>query len=202
MSTAPFESPATSSLELLRKATQRPSDEIEQSTQYPATCAPAELTLTLVVVPATMSRAYTSKVPFVSPATRAASVAKTTVRPSPELDTSATALPFGWPTLTSSVVFVSVSRRKTSSPWFVSPAARFDARLENATKRPSDEIAGRPLPTSSFPWTPAEFRLTMDVVPVRRSRTKQSVKPTSPGTRSEASLKKATYLPSAEIAAA
>jgi hypothetical protein len=100
-------------------------------------------------------------------------------------------------------VFVSVSRRKTSSPWFVSPAARFDARLENATKRPSDEIAGRPtLPTSSFPWTPAEFRLTKDVVPVRRSRTKQSVKPTSPGTRSEALLKKATYLPPAEIAAA
>ena len=84
---------------------------------------------------------------------------------------------------------------------FVSPAARLEAPLWKATKRPSAEMDGRDGKKEKLlAWVPSEATLTRSVTPVRRSWTKTSLVPfVSPLTRLEAELVKATKRPSAEM---
>src|SRR5262245_66576099 len=93
---------------------------------------------------------------------------------------------------------------KMSPRPFVSPGTRSLAKLEKATKRPSEERDGKYWMELS-PWdcAPPEATLTRVVTPLARSCTKTSQAPfVSPGTRLVAALEKATRLPSAESAGA
>src|SRR5262249_13732250 len=81
----------------------------------------------------------------------------------------------------------------------VSPATRFEAFEENATKSPSALRLGETL--TPFASLPALSTLTRVVVPDDRSRRKMSPAPlVSPATRLVASDRKATRRPSALIA--
>src|SRR2546428_31025 len=71
-SLTPFVSPPTSLAALDKKATKRPSAEIEGPSLSPLPCAPWESTLTRVVFPVLRSRTNTSLTPFVSLPTRLA----------------------------------------------------------------------------------------------------------------------------------
>src|SRR5258705_328041 len=90
------------------------------------------------------SRTKTSSAPFVSLATRfEAELWNATKRPSAEIEGfRLKPLPSAPPVakLTRSVVPLWRSRRKTPSATFVSPATRFGAALQNATRRPAAEI--------------------------------------------------------------
>src|SRR5438132_1274953 len=68
-------------------------------------------------------------------------------------------------TLTRSFVPARRSRTKTSSTPFVSSATRLGALLQNATTRPSAEMAGPML--SPFPWPPLLDTLTRSIAPAR-----------------------------------
>jgi hypothetical protein len=89
-----FVSPATKFVASLSKATYRPSVESDGKKLAPSPSMFPELTLTRSVVPVTRSRTKTSKVPFVSFATRfEASLSKAMNRPSREI-TGRKLLPF------------------------------------------------------------------------------------------------------------
>jgi hypothetical protein len=99
--------------------------------------------------------------------------------------------------LARSVVPVARRRTKTSSSPFVSPGTRFEAGLWKATTLPVARDRGKE--HQAFPCAPPESRLTRDVAPAARSRTKTSARPfASPGARSEAPLANATKRPSWE----
>jgi hypothetical protein len=188
-------SSSTSSAARLSKAIQRPLAEIEGAELWPLPCVPDDARLARAVVPSTRSRTNTSHARFVSFGSRFSAVlANATWRPSEEtlgfwlIPLACVPAPR---TLTRSVVAVVRSRRNTSQKPFVSPAARFDAWLSNATQRPSAEIDGLPLP--AFAWPPPVSTLARSVVPATRSRTKTSAASfVSEEIRVEASLTNAT----------
>src|SRR5690606_34468890 len=92
------------------------------------------------------------------------------------------------------------SWRKTSVAAFESLGTRLVESDWKATNRPSAEIAG--LDEGRFPSVPLESTETRVVTPVWRSWTNTSQVPlVSPGTRFDAKDPKATYRPSADIAA-
>jgi hypothetical protein len=124
---------------------------------------------------------------FVSPATRfVASLTNATKRPSAEIEgreepsEPSLCAPPG-PTLTRSVVPETRSRTKTSAHPFVSPATRFEARLRNATYRPSAEIDGVVLSRSAC--APEEPTLARVVVCALAAATAESARPRAPVAR-------------------
>ena len=77
-----FVSPGTRFVAQLKKATNRPSAEIEGRSVWEFACTPRELALTLSVVPLWRSRTNTSNVPFVSPPGKKATSANGSSAPS------------------------------------------------------------------------------------------------------------------------
>ena len=141
---------------------------------------------------------------MVSPGTRLLEkLSKSTNRPSADIEGPEESPLPGVPseaTLTRSVVCMTRSCTKTSPAKAVvgMPGRRLRASLENATKRPSTEMAGN----SEMPSiaAPPDSALMRSVVPVMRSYTNTSRKPfVSPATRLLARLSKAMYRPSPEI---
>src|SRR5438552_3012338 len=213
-----FVSSGTRLLAVLTKATTLPSAEMAGATN-PAklssfACVPVDGGPGVIVIaptrtqrsrqqPGIMTEPYT----FVSSGTRLLALLKNATKlPSAEMAgaknpaklSSFACVPVE-DTLTRFVVPVIRSWTKTSTAPLVSRPTRLVASLENATKRPSAEMAGVKL--VPFASAPAEEMLTRSVVPVSRSRTNTSVTPlVSPGTRLVASLGNVTKRPSAEMA--
>src|SRR5947208_4873223 len=188
-SATPLVSPGTRLVASLSKATNRPSPErAGQNCSMLAAfaCAPVESTLTRSVIPVIRSLTKTSKAWFVSPTTRSsASLAKATKRPSAESvglklrplpcapeELTLTRCVFAVHAATDTPFVRQRSRTKTSVWSFVSPGTRLVASLENATTRPSAEMAGaKPEKLSSFACAPVEATLARSVTPAPRART-------------------------------
>src|SRR3990172_93143 len=120
------------------KTTHSPSGEIHGSRLYPFTSPPLNLTLTLAVVPAVMSRTKTSLSALPSLATRlVASDSNATREPSAERELPVLIPPRAWASaesmLTRLVLPVEVSCTNTSVSPFVSPVTRLEAFDWNAT---------------------------------------------------------------------
>src|SRR5579859_323134 len=165
----------------------------------PVHCEPPLVTLTRVVCPAERSRTNTSKLPFVSPATKGASDVKATNRPSPLIADSmlmplACAPPVA--TLTREVCLAARSRTKMSVAPLVSSATKFAASEAKLTNRPSALIFEPEL--RRLPCTPPAPTLIRVVMPATTSRKKMSVVAlVSPVTRFVESESNATKRPSA-----
>ena len=162
----------------------------------------AELRVTSVVVPATVSRTNKSTALLASPTARSlARLAKSRYRPSGViLGAMDSRLPGLTPlvlTLISVVVPATKSRRKTSEALLVSFETKSLAALSKTTNWPLELIVGAceaalPLPA------PDSLTLTSIVLPSRRSRTNTSNEPLlSLVTRLPAALTKTTNRPSA-----
>jgi hypothetical protein len=156
--------------------------------------SPISPTLTRVVRRSAVRVRNTSSAPFQSPGTRFdASDEYATTLPS-ALTNEARLAPFASlfrPTLTRSVPPVARSRTKMSWKPLRSRGTRFVAADGNATIRPSALIDGFPLAPSLS--TPFDEMLALEVLDVRRSRTKTSrTRFRSCGTRFAAPDTKAT----------
>jgi len=143
-SATPLVSPGTRFEATDTNATLRPLPEIDGAYEPPFAATPPTPTLTIVVVPSSMSRTNTSGCPLVSPATRSeASLWYATYRPSPETDGVGDAAPLGSPpirlTLTSAVERPQRSRNQTCRLFWYWPAM-ISPRVTKATWLPSAEM--------------------------------------------------------------
>src|SRR3954454_9613938 len=158
-----------------RKATRRPSAEIDGEELDPDPWPPAEETLTSSVVPAFTSRTNTSNSWLVSPATRLwANEVKATTLPASEITgwlLSSLPVPPPRATLTRIVFPVCLSRRKTSPLPFVSPPTMSGASDEKTSHRPSGVMSA--WDTSPSPGLPPWVTSSTVVTPAATSRTKR-----------------------------
>src|SRR5215204_529711 len=145
----PLVSPGTRFEAEESKATYRPSRDSAGSALRLLAGTPPAPTETNWVVLVLRTRAYTSRLPLVSPATRlVASETKATTSPLPEIAGNRLCpLPPAPLELTDTRRVVPADRSRTKMSWtpLPSPLTRLEAADPNATCRPSSEIAGNAL---------------------------------------------------------